>query len=223
MAAILVDYENVGNANGLMGVDVLKDTDLLVIFYSECCSKIRQDYLKCIRKSGCNFRIVKLKGKGKNALDFYIAAECGIISEKGEKQLAIISNDKGFQAVIDYFKETRKSAQLVKAANVEMALSMLNSPEDSERRRKLQERMQKVDLASEYARREKDDMYQEAITEKLQGSQYEDKIPQIIDFIEEKEGKSRRMLYAGAVNLFGREDGIAIFQIIKEIEQNFIE
>lgn len=218
MAAILVDYENVGNTNGLMGVDVLKDTDLLIIFYSECCSKIRQDYLKYIKKSGCRFRTVQLKGKGKNALDFYIAAECGVISEKGERQVAIISNDKGFQAVIDYFKATGKPAQIVKAANVEMALSMLNSPEDSERRRKLQERMQKLDLTSEYVRREKYDMYQVAIIEKLQGSQYEDKIPQIIDFIEAKKCKSRKMLYAGAVNLFGREDGVAIFQMIRNIQ-----
>lgn len=30
MAAILVDYENVGNANGLRGVDVLQETDTLV-------------------------------------------------------------------------------------------------------------------------------------------------------------------------------------------------
>ena len=155
MAAILVDYENVGNANDLMGVDVLKDTDLLIIFYSDCCSKIRQDYLKYIKKSGCGFRTVKLKGKGKNALDFYIATECGVICERGERQIAIISNDKGFQAVIDYFKATSKPAQIVKAANVEMALSMLNSPEDSERRKELQERMQKLDLASEYVRREK--------------------------------------------------------------------
>ena len=33
-----------------------------------------------IKESGCEFRVIKLKGTGKNALDFYIAAECGIIS-----------------------------------------------------------------------------------------------------------------------------------------------
>ena len=30
MAALLVDYENAGNANGLRGVDVLQETDTLV-------------------------------------------------------------------------------------------------------------------------------------------------------------------------------------------------
>lgn len=129
MATILMDYENVGNTNGLRGVDVLKDTDTLIIFYSGCCAKIRQDYLQEIRNSGCNFRVVKLKETRKNALDFYIATECGRISENGESQLAIISNDKGFQAVIDYFAVNKdlENVQVVRAANVELALTLLNS------------------------------------------------------------------------------------------------
>lgn len=61
-----------------------------------------------IKESGCEFRVIKLKGTGKNALDFYIAAECGIISERGENEIAIISNDKGFQAVIDFFGADRE-------------------------------------------------------------------------------------------------------------------
>lgn len=96
MAAILVDYENVNGSNGLKGADALCANDTLIIFYSNCCGKIRYDYLQDIKDSGCEFKAVKLKGSGKNALDFYIAAECGIISERGEKQIGIISNDKGF-------------------------------------------------------------------------------------------------------------------------------
>ena len=61
MAAILVDYENVGNANGLRGVDVLQEIDTLIIFYSGCCGKIRYDYMQEIKCSGCRFRVVKLK------------------------------------------------------------------------------------------------------------------------------------------------------------------
>lgn len=82
MPTILVDYENVNGSNGLKGADVLRSDDILIIFYSGSCGKIRYDYMQEIKESGCEFRIVKLKGKGKNALDFYIAAECGIISER---------------------------------------------------------------------------------------------------------------------------------------------
>ena len=45
-----------------------------------------------IKESGCEFRVIKLKGTGKNALDFYIAAECGIISERGENEIAMIKD-----------------------------------------------------------------------------------------------------------------------------------
>ena len=40
MATILVDYENVCTTDGLKGVEYLKETDTLVLFYSQCCEKI---------------------------------------------------------------------------------------------------------------------------------------------------------------------------------------
>lgn len=53
---------------------------------------------------------------------------CGIISERGEKQIGIISNDKGFQAVIDFFCVNRDAAkpQVVKAGNIETAFTLFN-------------------------------------------------------------------------------------------------
>ena len=92
MATILVDYENTFASNGLKGVDVLSPDDTLIIFYSNSCGKIRYDYMQSIKDSGCDFRIIRLKNPGKNALDFYIAAECGVLSSRGETRLAISSN-----------------------------------------------------------------------------------------------------------------------------------
>ena len=154
MAAILVDYENVNGSNGLKGADALCADDTLIIFYSNCCGKIRCDYLQDIKDSGCEFRVVKLKGSGKNALDFYIAAECGIISERGEKKIGIISNDKGFQAVIDFFCVNRDAAkpQVVKAGNIENAFTLFNSSRDIWRRKMLQNRMSTLDLAAAFLR-----------------------------------------------------------------------
>ena len=53
MAGILVDYENVNGSNGLKGADALCADDTLIIFYSNCCGKIRCDYLQDIKDSGC--------------------------------------------------------------------------------------------------------------------------------------------------------------------------
>lgn len=41
MAVLLVDYENVSMKNGLKGIEYLNANDRLIIFYSQCCPKIR--------------------------------------------------------------------------------------------------------------------------------------------------------------------------------------
>ena len=219
MAAILVDYENVFASNGLKGVDALKAGDTLTVFFSDSCRKIRHDYVQSISDSECEFRIVKLKNQGKNALDFYIAAECGILGAKGEKQIAIISNDKGFQAVLDYFKvnETISDIQVVKAANVENALIMLNAPEDAERRTQLKIRSNMLDLAAEYARIEERNQMRNRLKEVLHGTGYENRISEIFDFIEDKKTDSRKNLYTGSLHSFGRFAGTDIYRIVKEI------
>lgn len=217
MAAILVDYENVNGSNGLKGADVLCSDDMLVIFYSNCCSKIRADYLQEIRNSGCEFKVVKLKGTGKNALDFYIATECGIISERGEKQIGIISNDKGFQAIIDFFCVNADAAktQVVKAGNIETAFTLFSSTWDIQRRKMLQNRMSTLDLAAECARIEERNKMRKELKEILENTDYEEKTAEIIDFIEAKKDQGRKKLYTDSLHLFGRKNGIAIYHLIK--------
>lgn len=217
MAAILVDYENVNGSNGLKGADALCTDDMLIIFYSSCCGKIRSDYLQEIKDSGCEFKVVKLKGTGKNALDFYIAAECGIISERGEKQIGIISNDKGFQAVIDFFNVNKDAAraQVVKAGNIETAFTLFNSSRDIWRRKMLQNRMATLDLAVECARIEEHNKMCRELKEILEGTEYEERTAEIIDFMDAKNFQGKKELYTGSLRSFGRKDGTAIYHLIK--------
>lgn len=218
MATILVDYENVANTNGLRGSDVLRDTDTLIIFYSTCCSKIRTEYIKDIRDSGCRFRIVKLKQTGKNALDFYIAVECGIVSQHGEKQIAIISNDKGFKAVVDFFQMDNEAGnvQVVRANNIEMALTCLNAPEDGTRRQLLHNRMATLDLATEYARIEAENRLCTEIQDIFATTIYKNKTAEIFDFMNKRVHVGRREVYTAALHCFGKKDGIAIYNVLKE-------
>lgn len=55
MPALLVDYENVNGSNGLKGVDALCEKDTLIIFYSNCCTRIRYDHMQDIIESGCKY------------------------------------------------------------------------------------------------------------------------------------------------------------------------
>jgi hypothetical protein len=219
MATFLVDYENVGNCDGLHGVDVLSENDTLIIFYSNCCGKIRYDFLQAIKESDCDFKIMKLQNTGKNALDFYIATECGVLSEKGETQLAIISNDNGFKAVQDFFmvKNNSKKITLVKAGNVEDAIKMLNSPDDEARRAELKKRTTMLELATEYARMEENRAIKKRIKEALTGTQYEEKSAEIINFVDAKKDMEKKALYTSSLHSFGREAGREIYQIVKQI------
>ena len=157
------------------------------------------------------------KETGKNALDFYIAAECGIMSERGEANIAIISRDKGFQAVIDFLCSVNgmSNVQIVRAENIEIALTMINAPEDSERRKTVQQRMLKLDLAVECAKIYERSQLKGKIKEVLKGTEYEYMENEIINFIQSGNQMGKKELYTGSLHSFGRKNGTGIYNLIK--------
>ena len=219
MATILVDYENVHGSNGLKGAEVLREDDTLIVFFSESCRKIKREYMEYINDSKCRFRIVKLKNAGKNALDFYIAVECGVLSVQGEKEIAIISNDKGFQAVIDYFKvnESLSDVHVVKAGTLENAFMLMNTPENSARRELLQQKACMLDLTEEYTRVEERNSMEQRLKEIVRGTEYEDKISEIIELVQTKKKSGNKILYTSSLHSFGKSAGTEIYQLVKKI------
>lgn len=155
MAIIMIDYENRG-IESLKGIHHLNCQDSLYIFYSDCCRKIHAEYMKLIFDTGCDFQICKLKNTGKNALDFYIATKLGAIFGQGyEGEIAIISKDKGYRALIDFWKQNEgMKRNVVLAPDIETGLSLLSMPEDKERRVWIQNCMKQLDLGEEYAKYE---------------------------------------------------------------------
>ena len=219
MATILVDYENVSTTDGLKGVEYLNENDTLIIFYSQCCEKIRAEYIDMIEKSQCEFKTYKLARTGKNALDFYIAVECGVLGSRGEKQISIISKDKGFGAVSDFFRiqSELKGVAVRVASNIENALISLNAPEDEERRKLIKEKTRTLSIDVEQARIKEYRAFVEKITKAFEGTEYEEKTERIVRFIEERGEKTPRLLYTGSMHEFGREDGRAIYQVLKQV------
>ena len=219
MATILVDYENVSTTDGLKGVEYLNENDTFIIFYSQCCEKIRAEYIDMIEKSKCKFRTYKLARTGKNALDFYIAVECGILGVQGEKQISIISKDKGFGAVTDFFKiqEELEGVAVRMASNVESALVALNALEDESRKKLIKEKTRTLSIDVELARIKEHRAFVERITKAFEGTEYEKQTEKIIRFIECRDAKTPRVLYTGSIHEFGREDGSAIYQVLKQV------
>jgi hypothetical protein len=218
MAVFLVDYENVC-ATGLKGVQFLTEKDSIIIFYSKGCKTIRRDEMDAIFRSKCGFKIYKLVQAYKNGLDFYIAAETGALAEKGETQIAIISNDNGFRAVLDFLrmKYDGTDFQVVKSPAIEQAITSLNAPEDGERRVQLQKNMNKLDLGQEYAKYQERNAFKERIHKALTGTDYAEKASEIIQYASEHSSVPKKSFYTGTLHNFGRADGMAIYRILKEV------
>lgn len=219
LATILVDYENVCSTDGLKGVEYLNENDTLIIFYSQCCEKIRAEYIELIERSKCEFKIYKLARTGKNALDFYIAVECGILSSSSETQISIISKDKGFSAVSDFFriKSELEHVMVRVAPNVESALVSLHAPEDETRKRLIKEKSKALNIEAEQARIQEHRAFVKKIEKLFEGTEYEEKTNHIVRFVEKQDVKRPKLLYTGSLHEFGRTDGRAIYRILKEV------
>lgn len=219
MAAILVDYENVAGKNGLQGLEYLCPKDRLYIFYSNTCEKIRADQMGIIVKNGCQFRAIKLLTTRANALDFYIATECGALIQRGENQIAVISGDKGFYSVADYLsiRPGAEKVRMVITPTIEQGLMNLNAKEDYERRRLVVESMQQLDLGVEAARLEERNAFCNAIINAFEGTRYQERSGEILDYIEDNREKTGRALYTNTLHSFGRVSGTEIYRILKRV------
>lgn len=219
MTSILVDYENVSSTDGLKGVEYLNEKDILTIFYSQCCEKIRTEYVEMIEKTRCEFKAYKLEKTGKNALDFYIAAECGFLSARGEKQICIISKDKGFSAVSDFvhMKDETEGITIHIASNIENALLALNALGDAERKRVIKGKVKALNIGVEQSRIREHKDFVNRITKLFEGTEYEKQTDNILKFMEECENKRPKLFYRNSLYEFGRDDGRAIYQMLKSI------
>lgn len=219
MATILVDYENVQGTKGLKGVEYLTEGDHLLVFYSTACMKIATEYMDPIKESGCEFSIYKLKRPSKNALDFYIATEAGRLSALGDTQIAIITRDKGFESISDFFSvnEELRSTRLVVCEDIEHGLERLNDPKDVERRKLIRQKMQTVDLEVEYGRIQEANAVRDKLTQLLQDTKYKPMTDNIVKFFSDNKNETSKKLYTGTLHEFGLKDGVAIYRLLKDV------
>lgn len=213
MAAILVDYENVRD-DGLYGAEYLTEDDTLFIFYSEACKNIKKYAFESITASGCDFHAVKLARQGKNGLDFYIASECGILAEAGERKIVIISKDKGFGAVVDFFQRSEYKTFVTIARNITDGITKLNI---TGRSNTLRDDSKQLDLEKEYARYKKTRAEKERVKEIFRETAYEPRTLEIVGMLEIPGIKeSPRALYRESMHRFGLKPGREIYRMLKE-------
>ena len=104
MSVYLIDFENV-RSDGLAGIENLKKGDEVFIFYSEHAATLTIAMHK--RILGCPAKIyyVEAMTGTKNALDFQLVSYLGyMIREKPEVDYFIVSKDKGFEVVAQFWE-----------------------------------------------------------------------------------------------------------------------
>ena len=87
----------------------------------------------------------------------------------------------------------------------------------AERRRIIKEKSKPLNIEAEQARIKEYRVFVEKLIKVFEGTAYEKKTDTILRFVEERDIKVPRLLYTGSLHEFGREDGRAIYQMLKQV------
>ncbi len=99
----LIDSENINDV-WVELLEILGDEDEILVFYTD--KSAHMGYDRIVRLIGHKRGIVRwIKWfEGQNALDFQLVTELGsCLSQDGERDYVIVSNDTGYDAVVRYW------------------------------------------------------------------------------------------------------------------------
>ena len=104
MAIYLVDMENIPHAWGKL-LDACADGDRFVLFYTEQVTQVPITLMEKVTASPAAMEYVRCRG-GANGLDFQLVTEMGYrVAKDPSAEYIIVSQDHGFDVVIDYWSE----------------------------------------------------------------------------------------------------------------------
>ena len=130
------------------GYQYLNESDTLVVYYSDENSTISRGMVEDLKNEGVNVRMVRLLKQHSNALDMYIASTTGMYLDAGEKIL-IVSKDKGYAAVRDFWHSLR-GVEILLGETIEECL-LHSVKNDDARVRLVKERHQRVLLTDVFS------------------------------------------------------------------------
>lgn len=102
MRIFLIDFENT-KSNGITGIDLLNEDDIVYLFYSNNVDSITVEAHMNIVASKAEFHPIKIEKPGKNALDFQLVTYLGyLIGTNHIGEYYIVSRDYGFQHSVNF-------------------------------------------------------------------------------------------------------------------------
>ena len=100
---LLIDFENVRPA----GIPAIHENQNVFIFAGDNQNKIDYDLVRATQPYGNRVQWIKIKGSGRNALDFHISFYLGKLSAiHRQASFFILSKDKGFDPLVRYLENS---------------------------------------------------------------------------------------------------------------------
>jgi hypothetical protein len=100
---LLIDFENVRPA----GIPAIHENQNVFIFAGDNQNKIDYDLVRATQPYGNRVQWIKIKGSGRNALDFHISFYLGKLSAiHKQASFFILSKDKGFDPLVRYLEKS---------------------------------------------------------------------------------------------------------------------
>ncbi len=121
MNYFLIDYENI-RCDGIKELKDIKDGDALIMFYSDQCKNISLDVLNDVFSRKITYQSFKASVGTKNALDFQLSSYLGYLIGKSSAPATnyyIVSNDKGYDCLCDYWKSLSVNVRRITTAQTD--------------------------------------------------------------------------------------------------------
>ena len=127
----LIDLENIGS-DGINHLKDLKKDDVMYIFYTEQHKNISVEVMELLIQMKLEIVYQKVKTGTKNALDFQLSSHLGYMlgKEENNSNYHIVSNDKGYDCICDYWRAEGKNVDRI--APAEIVLEKLSLDENLE-------------------------------------------------------------------------------------------
>lgn len=206
-----IDSENV-NDNWIDTIPEIKKSDEIKVFYTEKSTNVSYEKFSKIADGGASLNWIKCF-TGQNALDFQLVTDLGYSVAKGVKDtFVIISNDKGYDAVVNYW--------VVKGINISRVGVEMESPKKQKRRVATKVKaVKKVALKKETKKRESDKQNNKEVANSPK-SLWKRKPSSEMGYVEAVgrciSVKDLGNYHMVLTNLFGQEVGTKYYHMIKD-------
>ena len=146
----LIDFENV-RTDGIKDLKGVSEGDAIILFYSEQCKNISLDVIDSIMKLKVQYSSFKAKVGTKNALDFQLASHLGYLIGKRnnmESKYFIVSNDKGYDCLCDYWKELDAVVERISLSEEVTEVKVATVPKATAQPKKKKSKVKASDMAT---------------------------------------------------------------------------